>query len=312
MSGVVATSGHGSVTQSASVALTGQVVTAGQGLLDDQRGQAFFAGQGTLSPVLIPTGITSQLITSAQGTVTPSQTTGDVTVHIGGQQQIDSFIGSVSPTAALSGQVITSAAGTTTPSFTRELTGSEIVSSIGTVTAGLSDDDTFIQSASGSVAPDYTRALVGSAITSAQGSFSLGDKQEPLGSQIQIIAQGSLIANRSVALAGQSITGSQYPVGAPGFAELTGQSATVEQGFLGIALAISGQEITSAQGTIVGVPGLVALVGESVSVQQGTMTPSGTQWIPEGQPTTTWTPPASPSSSWTRKGGPSTSWNRKT
>jgi hypothetical protein len=314
--GVASTSGIGSVTPSRSVAITGQVITCGQGDFEDQHGQAFFAEQGSLSPVITPNpALASNLITSAQGTVTPSQTTGDITVHIGGSQQINSAAGSVVPSAFPTSQVSTSAAGLVGVSAETALTGSAITSSIGTVVAGLQDDDTYITSASGTAAPVISKELTGQAISGGHGfvSASAADKTVNLGGSQQIdSAQGTPVYVFSLPLTGSVATFAQENMGAPGYAELTGSSVSVEQGFLGKALAISGQEITTAQGTIIGVPGLVALVGEGVSVQQGTMTPSGTQWIPEGQPTTTWTPPASPNSSWTRKDGPSTSWNRKT
>jgi hypothetical protein len=316
--GIQATSAQGSVSSvGTTIAVQGQSITVGQGELEDQHGQAFFAEQGSLSPVITPNpALGSNLITSAQGTVTPVQTTGDVTVHIGGSQQIDSAIGSVVPSAFPTSQVSTSSAGLVGVSSEKSLTGSAITSSIGTLTAALQDEDTYIISASGSPTWGLSRALTGSAITSGQGSMTASAQDKTVGISgdlIRIIPQsGTATPSWSIPLSGQAITSAQQNVGAPGYAGLTGSSITVEQGFLGRAIAISGQEITLAQGTIIGVPGLVALVGESVSVQQGTMTPSGTQWIPEGQPTTTWTPPASPNSSWTRKGGPSTSWNRKT
>jgi hypothetical protein len=315
MSGVASTSGIGNVTPSRTIALSGQVITCGQGDLDDQRGQAFFAEQGSLSPVINPNpALGSNLITSAQGTVTPSQTTGDITVHIGGSQQIDSGIGSVVPSALPTSQVSTSAAGLMGVSAEKSLTGSAITSSIGTLTAALQDEDTYITSASGAAAPVISKGLTGQAITGGHGSItaSAQDKTFLLNGTFFIASTGSVTPVPSQTLVGLSASFAQSNMGAPGFAALTGNSITVEQGFFGRAYALSGQEITSAQGTIVGLPGLVALVGEGVSVQQGTMTPSGTQWIPEGQPTTTWTPPASPNSSWTRKDGPSTSWNRKT
>jgi hypothetical protein len=315
--GVASTSGIGSVTPSRSVAITGQVITCGQGEFEDQRGQAFYAEQGSLSPVITPNpALASNLITSAQGTVTPSQTTGDVTVHIGGSEQINSAAGSVIPSAFPTSQVSTSAAGLVVVSAETALTGSAITSSTGTVVPGLQDDDTYITSASGTAAPVISKALTGQAITGGHGfvSASAADKTVNLSGAGVVItsATGTAVPVLSFPLSGQFISSGQSNMGAPGYADLSGSQVTVDQGFFGRSYPLSGQEITTAQGTIIGVPGLVALVGEGVSVQQGTLTPSGTQWIPEGQPTTTWTPPASPNSSWTRKDGPSTSWNRKT
>jgi hypothetical protein len=317
MSGVASTSEIGSVTPSRSIALSGQVITCGQGILDDQRGQAFVAEQGSLSPGLVMSALTGQAITSAQGSMSVSITGGgDVTVHIDGVEAVfaqDTVV--IGPTLLI-GSSSTSAVGSVTPSRELALTGSAITSQAGSVAANQDAEDTYITSASGSPTLGTSKALTGSAITSGQGSITVSaqDKTEPIsGHLIRILSQsGTATYSLSLPLSGQLITSAQQTVGAPGFAALTGSSLTVEQGFLGRALAISGQEITSAQGTIVGLPGFVALVGESVSVQQGTMTPTGTQWTPEDQPTTAWTPKASPNSSWTRKDGPSTSWNRKT
>jgi hypothetical protein len=317
VSGVSSTSGIGSVTQSASVALSGQVITCGQGQFDDQHGQVIFSEQGSLGPGIVMPALTGQSIASGQGSVTVATTGGnDVTVHITGTAVVVAQ-SSVIPAGVLSGSASTSAAGTATPSSEKALTGIACTSSAGTVTPNLGVDDTFIASAAGTVSPGPTQALTGSAMTSAQGSVSASaaDKTASLviGENDRIIVAIDFFGKTtSSALIGQAVSLSQGNFGAPGFAALTGISATVGQGFMGRALRISGQEITSAQGTVVGVPGLVALVGESMTAGQGSMEPSGTQWTPEGQPTTTWTPPASPNSSWTRKDGPSTSWNRKT
>jgi hypothetical protein len=316
--GIQATSAQGSVSSvGATIAVQGQSITVGQGTFEDQRGQAFFAEQGSLSPGIVMSALVGQAITSAQGTVAVSITGGGgVTVHIDGVEAVFSQDTVVIGPTLLTGSSSTSAAGSVTPSSTLALTGSAITSGAGSVAANQEAEDTYITSASGSPTWGISKALTGSAITSGQGSVTASalDKTVPIsGELIRILSQsGTATPSRSIPLSGQAITSALQTMGAPGFAALTGSSITVEQGFLGRALAISGQEITSAQGTIVGLPGLVALVGEGVSVQQGTMTPSGTQWIPEGQPTTTWTPPASPNSSWTRKDGPSTSWNRKT
>jgi hypothetical protein len=317
MSGEASTSAAGSVTPSRTVSLLGQVITCGQGLFDNPHGVVAFVEQGALAPVNNPTSLSTQLITSATGTLTPAQSTGDLTVHIGGSQQITSDLGTITPSNPLSTQAVTSGHGVVTYSIERPLTGSEIAGSTGIVAANIADDDTYITSQGGTASPAISKILTGSEITTAQGGViaSAVDKTAGISGgplfRIQS-ATGTATPNISKALLGKAITTAQNNMGAPGFAELSGSSITVSQGGLGRSFPLSGQEITSAQGTIVGLPGLVALVGESMTAGQGSMEPSGTQWTPEGQPTTTWTPPASPNSSWTRKDGPSTSWNRKT
>jgi hypothetical protein len=312
MSGVASTSAQGTATPGASVALSGQVITCGQGQFDTPHGQVIVSQQGSVSVVYTFTPV-GQQIDSASGVVGLGAGD-DVTVHISGVES--SFAQeSLVPVSGLTGLSSSSAAGTATPSTALPLTGSSFSTGQGNVSASQGADDTYIASAGGTPAGVHSIPLSGSAITSSQGTVTANDKQAPLdsGALTKItLSAGTATPNRSILLSGSSITSAQYPVGAPGFASLTGSSLTIEQGFFGLVQPLTGQEITSAQGTIVGLPGLVALVGEGVSVQQGSMEPSGTQWIPEGQPTTTWTPPASPNSSWTRKDGPSTSWNRKT
>jgi hypothetical protein len=199
-----------------------------------------------------------------------------------------------------------------TPSSSLEaLAGSSSSSAAGIISPSQDSDDTFIASASGTAAPVFSKALTGSAITAAQGTITTGDKQEPLSSQFSLGQIGTATPVISKALTGQSITSAVGNVGAPGFATLTGISTTVEQGFLGRAIAISGQEITSAQGTITAEKGQVALVGESMTVGQGTLTPSGTQWDPKADPTTAWTRAPDNAAVWTRKPGVTTTWNRK-
>jgi hypothetical protein len=312
MSGVASTSAQGTATPGASVALSGQVITCGQGQFENQHGQVVFSGQGSVS-VVYSFPLAGQQIDSASGSV--SIGTGDnVTVHISGQEA-NFAQESVVPVGVLTGSESSSSAGTATPSTVLPLTGAAFSTGQGNVSASQGADDTYIASASGTAAGVHSIPLSGSAITSSQGTVTANDKQAPLDSGVLtriVLSAGAAKPDRAILLTGSSITSAQYSIGAPGFAALTGASSTLEQGSFGMVQPLTGQEITSAQGTILGLPGLVALVGESATVQQGSMEPSGTQWIPEGQPTTTWTPPASPNSSWTRKDGPSTSWNRKT
>jgi hypothetical protein len=317
MSGVVATSaagsvGHGGVLRE----LTGQEITSGQGLFDNPHGVVTFSGQGSLSPVNNPTGISGQSITSAQGTLTPVQVGDDVTVNINaGEMEVVIAAGEVSPKTFPSGQASTSAAGTIVVSRELPLTGSAITSAINNLVSNQDADDTRIISSSGTAAPDCSKALVGSLITGSQGTVTTSDKESALntGPIFRINSNpGTVVPNLSFALTGIALTCAQSNVGAPGFADLSGSSVSVEQGFFGRVYPLSGQEITGAQGTIIGLPGIVDLVGEGVSVQQGTLTPSGTQWDPKADPTTAWTRAPDNAAVWTRKPGVTTTWNRKT
>jgi hypothetical protein len=314
--GIQATSAQGSVSSvGTAVAVQGQAITVGQGQFENQHGQVFFAQQGSLSPGIVMSALTGQDITSAQGTVTPSHTTGDITVNLNaGEMEIQSAQGTVviGP-VLLAGQSMTSAIGTMTPSSSLgALTGSSFSSAAGSVFVSQDADDTFISSASGAAATVITKALTGSEATVAQGTITTGDKQEVLSGRFSSVEAGTASPVISVPVSGQEISSAQSNVGAPGYAELTGISTTVEQGFLGKALEISGQEITSAQGTVTAEKGLVGLVGESMTAGQGTMTPSGTQWNPQEDPTTAWTRAPDNAAVWTRKPGVTTTWNRKT
>jgi hypothetical protein len=318
ISGLASTSAIGSVSHGGFASpLLGQVITLGQGLFDDQHGQVFISEQGSLAPVLTPTGITGQSITSAQGIVTPEQTTGDITVHLNSDEQfIQSFVGSVLPDNYLSGQASTSAAGTATPVYTVDLVGTAFTASAGMLSSGIDADDTYILSVSGTTGVDQSFALLGQEITGGHGEISTTgsiDKEDSLfGADMVAIETATVLPEISMALVGEGITSSQYNVSAPGIAELSGQAVLVEQGFFGRDVAITGSEATFAQGTIEGLPGIVALVGELLSVQQGSFTTDRTQWTTEEAPTTPWTPASGPTSSWTRRSGPGTTWNRKT
>jgi hypothetical protein len=313
MSGVVATFAHGTITQSASVALVGQAITSGQGIFEQQHGQVIYSEQGSLAPVLsFP--ISGQEITSAHGFVSLGTSGDDVTVHISGEEAEFSQNSVIQGPTLLVGSGFTSAAGSVTPSRDVPLTGSASTVSAGSVVVNQQADDTYIASASGSYSLSVSLPITGSAITSASGSLSTDHKEAQLitGLVHVSVRDGTIAPVTSKALTGQSITSAQQNLGAPGFAALTGSEATVSPGFLGRAYAITGQEITSATGTIVGLPGIVALVGESISVGQGTITPSGTQWDPKADPTTAWTRAPDNAAVWTRKPGVTTTWNRKT
>jgi hypothetical protein len=312
--------GHGGITKP----IAGQVITSGQGVLDDQRGQFFFTGQGSLAPRLTPTGITGQSINSAQGTITPApQGTGDVTVHLNADEQfIRSFVGTVSPITVPSGQASTSAAGVVVPLYTRDLVGESFTASIGVLAPVLDAEDTYIGSLSGLPSVSQDCALTGEATTFDLGTLSssaLDKEAELLGLELvsgQTSIEGTISAD--LVVIGDElntlITSSQSNLGAPGGAALTGAEVLVEQGFFGRDLEISGAEITSAQGSVEGLPGIVALLGEEVSLHQGILTSDrpSTQWTPESAPTTPWTPTSGPASSWTKRSDPSTPWTRKT
>jgi hypothetical protein len=316
--GVLAVSGQGSVTHGGSaVPLSGQAITVGQGDFAESvhGGQVFVAQQGSLSPGITMASLTGQAITSAHGTVTPSITGGgNVTVHIDGvEATFVQGVAVIGPTL-IAGSGATTAAGSVTTSREAALTGSAISSQSGTVTANQGAEDTYIASAAGSPALDISKALTGTAITGAQGSVSASasDQTAALSSLFMGFFPQSLAGiSQSVQLSGTAATFAQSNVGAPGGAALTGSSITVEQGFLGREIGISGQEITSSQGSIIGLPGIVALVGQAITVEQGGLVSSGTDWDRPPEPSTNWTPTSNPSSAWVRKGGVSTSWNRE-
>jgi hypothetical protein len=317
MSGQASTLGQGSVAHGGfSIALTGQLISSGQGLLDLQRGIAAFVSAGSLAPRLTPTGITGQLISVGQGFVTVLTSGGtDVTVHIGGSQQINSAVGTVRAGTTPTSQVSTSAAGTAGVLLELPITGLELTSSAGTIVQSQDDDDTSIISAAGIAGVEATQALTGSAFTAEQGDIATSDKEEPLTQQFAMVPQaGDVGIDLFLPLSGELIEASQENVSAPGFAELVGAEVLVEQGFLGREIAITGSEATFSQGSVEGLPGIVALVGEEFSVQQGSLATDRptTQWTTEDDPTTPWTPTAGPTSSWTRRSGPSTPWTRKT
>lgn len=306
--------GHGGI----SIVLSGQVISCGQGEFSPRHGEVAFFAQGTLIPSVSMAPLTGQAISTAQGTVTAEITGGGgVTVHLSGVEAAffqDSVV--IGPTQ-LTGSATTSESGSVTPSWVAALTGSAITSQSGTITANQEAEDTYIASASGAASPSLDLPLTGQEITGAQGTFSVSaqDKTAAIsgaGDVIRILSeQGTATPNITMVLVGQVATLAQENVGAPGGAALTGASVTVQQGFLGRAFPISGQEITSAQGTIVGLPGIVALVGQSMTAETGTLRVTGTNWTEESEPTTTWTLTSNPDSSWTRKGSSSTTWNRK-
>jgi hypothetical protein len=317
MSGQASTLGQGSVAHGGfSIALTGQLISSGQGILDLQRGIAAFVSAGSLSPRLTPTNITGQLISVGQGSVTVLTSGGtDVTVHIGGSQQINSATGTVRAGTTPTSQVSTSAAGTAGVLQEIPITGIEVTVSAGTIVQSQDDDDTSIVSYDGITGVEFTQALTGSAITAEQDSLTTGDKQDALTEQFAMVpSAGDVGIDLFLPLSGLLIEASQENVSAPGFAELVGAEVLVEQGFLGREIAITGSGATFAQGTIEGLPGIVALVGEEASVQQGSLGTARplTQWTTEEAPTTPWTPSSGPTSSWTRRSGPGTTWNRKT
>jgi hypothetical protein len=326
--GQSSTSGQGSLGHGGfSVALSGQVITVGQGIFEDQHGQAFYAEQGSLSGgITIPNSTLTQVITSAAGNLTyVAESTGDKSATLGPGQEAQFLLGAsqvVIGPAVLVGEASTSASGSVTPSQDVPLVGESFTAEQESVVPNVIAEDAYIALAQGTSTLSTDVPLVGSSFTGEQESFVTNpeDKEVPIfGIQIGMLDDAVLVPDSSVAffedieaVESMAIVSAQENMGAPGVVELSGSSSTVEQGFFGRDYPITGQEIASAQGTIVGLPGIVALVGQEVLVQPGSVGGDNqTIWTEADGSTTTWAESSSSSSTWTPKPGSSTTWTPK-
>lgn len=120
---------------------------------------------------------------------------------------------------------------------------------------------------------DYDVVLSGVGVTNAIGSIGLSSGVAASGQSLSI-SSGSIVANFSNALSGQSVTAEQEgslskTIGVT----LSGQQATLSSGTLSLlsSIALTGQQIISAIGsvTVAASDILVALVGQSLSAASG-------------------------------------------
>jgi hypothetical protein len=199
--------------------------------------------------------------------------TGDVTVHMSGEEFAATAGFMNSGGQPVAGQSVTASAGTLTPSADPvALVGDVTTSSIGSVTPEQLADDTYITSNAGSAVGSLDVELTGAAVTSAQGEFVVtGDAESAIsGAEIASNA-GTLIPSWSVDATGVGILAEQYPVGAPGFVELTGAQALVSAGFVSTTedrdLALTGASLTAQDGSTFASP-LAFVAGASMTMDQ--------------------------------------------
>jgi hypothetical protein len=334
------TTGQGSVGHGGfSVALSGQAITVGQGTFEDQRGQAFFSSQGSLSGG-ITIRLSGQVITSAAGTlVYVPTTTGNLTIPL--QAGLEATFSQqnvlVTPSQNLSGVAITSANGSVGQAADIALSGSAFSSLAGLVLADASVENTFIASGAGLVVNTRDVALTGSSFSATAGFVTESTANRdatlvPDGFSVAIPEAGDVTVDFEFALEGQEISVDQENVSAPGEAALVGIQISAEQDFLGQELALSGVSFTSDVGTLtagqmsalssglissasgffeeaIG-PKTAALSGQAISFSQGQFS-HGTIWTTTQGSGTNWTPKSDPTSSWTEKDAPTTSWTKR-
>lgn len=281
LTGQASTSAQGTVTAGGvdSPALSGQESTSALGIAFPDYSRALTGSEitgsaGTITPqATVP--FSGQASTSASGVMSASGFS--VTAHLSGQE-ITSVQGDVDATPILTGLESTSATGTVVPSLDVALTGEGITSANGLMIVEQTAEDTFIASASGNTTIAVDVPLVGSAITTAQGTVTLNDGEQGLTGSVSTSDIGSVTVDVSCDLLGQEIASAQQSMGAPGFAALTGQSSTVEQGTLFTdtdrTTAITGSAMTAAAGSLVANP-RQAMTSALVNSGIGTMGRSG-------------------------------------
>lgn len=258
LSGQVLTGTQGTITAGPadSPALSGQSVTSASGTVIANYDRALTglestSASGTLAPFNTPLTSTGQLLTGSTGVVDPSGFT--VTVHLSGQE-VTSAQGTLEARPGLTGLDITSAIGTVVQSLDVPLVGQVLTGAQGPTIVEQNADDLFIQSQQGAPSLTATVPLVGTAITGAQGTITLNDGEQALTGSVTTSAAGSVTPDVSAALVGQALLGEQYPVSAPGYAELVGQVINGQQGTIftdtNRTAALTGSAMTLAIGSV--------------------------------------------------------------
>lgn len=285
-------------------ASTGEAGTVTPGYTRALTGEELTGAQGAFTLTNRPTGISGSAITGEMGVVDPSGFS--LTAHLSGQECTFTQ-GMVDATPVLTGVAVTSAAGTLTYSIDVALVGEAITSAQGPTIVEQNADDLFIQSQQGATTIASTVALIGEAITGAQGTVSLNDGEQGLVGSASTSAAGSVTTDVSCLLTGETLTAAQYPMGAPGYAELTGQVLTGQQGDVFTdndrTASITGSSLTASVGAVSANPRQAmtsavlnsgigqmgrsggnmsqALTGHSLTTSQGTVGVVGPNPIPQ-------------------------------
>ncbi len=216
------------------VPLTGSSVSTAQETIAPSWSQALTGSAGTGSAGTItldlrPTNIVGQVLTSASGTIIAS---GDgVTVNISGVEATF-FTGDViNGGQQTTSQVVTSTAGTASPVLELPLTGSSVTVEQGLTGPDQAADDVYATFSQGTPVSLFEVALEGAEFTSSVGDVAVtGDVTETLKGAESTAAAGSLEYNKQEPLTGSVATFAQEPIGAPGFASLSGIEVTTTAG----------------------------------------------------------------------------------
>lgn len=232
---------------------------------------------GTVSPSLVPTQITGQSITGAQGIVTPLGSS--VTVNITGEEFTAAAGTLTGGTQFITGSESTSAAGTMTYGLALPITGIESACGQGAVSAAQEADDAFIASGIGNVAQSAEIPLVGSVATTAQGTLTItSDAESALTGSAITSEAGSLGYGEEFPLSGSEITSAQQSMGAPGGATLTGSVVTVSAGDVFTtndrSFNLTGQSMTAQDGLAV-TSYLAFVTGQELTVSAQEIGPRG-------------------------------------
>jgi hypothetical protein len=231
------------ITFGADAALSGQAITSAHGSVtpSDSNGQSFLSATGSVGLVFTPTSLVSQLISVGQGTVTASLSGGGaLTIGLSGQQaEFFHTLGSLKSATALSGHASTTQTGTVVGAIAGP-GGSTLTGSVATL-------------GTGTLVPNLEAddTLITSSITSVQYGLA-----KALTGVAITSSSGSVSASASdqtVALVAEPET---QPI------SHAGTVAPVN------STALTGLSSTLSQQTMFA-PGRVDLLGQSVTVEQG-------------------------------------------
>lgn len=238
-----------------SESLTGSQVTTSSGTLSPSISVAISGAEVTASSGTI-VAATSDAITGDEVTAESGDAATSVSIDISGSS-VTTYSGALVSdiSVALSGAEVTASAGTvsTAGDDLAALTGSEVTSSAGTVTAStsISIDGEQVTTATGTLIPAGSTAIIGDEV---------------------IVAGGDVTGNVTVALSGAEVAayaGSVSPSGTDS-AGLVGSEVTASAGALvsSISIALNGADVSAVAGAI-GIA--MAISGEQVNVDSGSL-----------------------------------------
>jgi len=278
LTGSQVTTSSGTLSPSISVAISGAEVTASSGTIVAATSDGVVGDEVTAESGFVATAVSIDISGSSVTTYSGALVS-DISVALSGAE-VTASAGTVSTAgddlAALTGSEVTSSAGTVTASTSISIDGEQVTTATGTLipagSAAIIGDEVIV--AGGDVTGNVTVALSGAEVAAYAGSVSPSgtDAAGLVGSEVTASA-GALVSSISIALNGADVSA---VAGAIGIAmAISGEQVNVDSGSLAAAIesAIGGDIVAANSGALTANTE-VSITGSEVEAYSGTVSTS--------------------------------------